>query len=604
MKGKRNLGLKGKRSLGIRGKLLLMFALLIIAPLIALGLISYANTQIMEVTVLMGTKETLMGQSTSIADAFNDWEAQLKEVAASENVRIDKIQPGVVWEKFPKLPAANRPELNQHFFDYFQRVIGKNRFLTRAFLATPDGAYYLAPMPEGVDLSSFDARGESWYEQASQKKEEVFWTYPRYDAASGINEITLAKAVTNDSGEVIGVVGFIANLKEMTHMARQAIALNTLVISFLAIAIGMAVAYLFTSSLTGRIKRMQEGLEQVASGNYAVELDVKGNDEIAQVSSSFNHMANSVRLLLTNLQNAVIHLHKSSDQVMDHTRRSLQHLQDGVQAINEIAIGATTQAEQVERSVGYVGDVKDMTTQMTASIGQMNQISEQALTASQDGLVQMQHMEQSVSESERAVFHVVEKIRSLQQKSLHVSDIIGLINSIASQTNLLALNAAIEAARAGEHGRGFAVVADEVRKLAEQSSRSTEDITALLKDISADIETSVGTMNGMQGVMEQQAAAFAQVMTQFKEISRYVGEIEEQAGRLVDFMQQIDQKQAEIVSNMESVASVSEESAASSQAVAATTDEVLKSFATLEEAALQLRQQADQLQQEVNKFSL
>jgi methyl-accepting chemotaxis protein len=595
--------MKKKVQVGIRGKLLLMFALLIIVPLSALGILSYSNTQIMETMVFMGTKDSLSEQSPELAKQFASFEQELEQIATSPEVRIDKIQPGVVWDKFPNLPDVNRPELTQYFNDYFPKVTSRIKFVDRAFMATDDGAYYLAPVRQNENFSSINPTTESWYRQAVVNKGPV-WSFPKFDVTSGMNNITVARAVTDEQGKVLGVVGFHINLRAMAIDARQGIATHTLFITAIAIVIGMTAAYFFTTGLTRRIKQMQAGLEQVAAGNYTIELKATGKDEIAEVSNSFNHMAHSVRALLVQLQGAVAQLNESSDQVTHHTRLSLLQMEEGVRAVNEIAIGASTQAEQIEMSVGLVGDVKEMIEEMSASIAEMREVSDRAHGASDSGLVQMREMERTVSESEQAVTQVVGTIRQLQQKSLRVSDIIGLINDIASQTNLLALNAAIEAARAGEHGRGFAVVADEVRKLAEQSRQSTEEITALLQDISEDIDQSVETMNGMQGAIDHQTNSFGRVKTQFQEISSFVNNIQAQAQQLAAFMEQIDHKQSEMVSHMESIASVSQQSAASAEEMAATTEQRAKSFAILEESARQLREAAENLEREMRKFTV
>ncbi|NGQ96993.1 methyl-accepting chemotaxis protein [Brevibacillus sp. SYP-B805] len=595
--------MKHSLQLGIRGKLLWMFALLIILPLSTLGLVSYSNTQIMETMVFMGTKEALSAQSPDLARQFASFEAALEKLAASPDVRIDKIKPGVVWDKYPNLPAVNRPEFNQYFVDYFSKVAHQHDFVEHVFLATDEGAYYIAPIAPHENFSIFNPKEEGWYRQAVEKKQTV-WSFPRFDVSSGMNTITVARPVLDEQGNMLGVVGFDVNLRAMAIAARQGIATNTLMITAAAILVGMAAALLFTTRLTRRIKQMQAGLEQVAAGDYTAELNVTGRDEMAEVSDSFNHMVHSVRGLLAQLQKAVAQLHESSDQVTHHTRLNVQQMEEGVRAVNEIANGAAMQAEQIEKSVALVGDVKEMTDVMTASIAQMREVSMRAHGASETGLVQMQEMDHTVGECERAVTQVVGTIRSLQQKSLRVSDMIGLINHIASQTNLLALNAAIEAARAGEHGRGFAVVADEVRKLAEQSRHSTEEITALLQDISADIDLSVETMNGMQGAIEHQTHAFGRVQAQFREITAFVNKIQAQTQQLAAFMEQIDLKQSEMVGSMESIANVSQQTAASAEEVAATTDERLKSFAVLEAAAQQLRDAAERLDRELQKFTV
>lgn len=590
--------------LGIRGKLLTMFALLIVVPIAVLGAVSYTQTQVMEAMVLMGNRESLSRHSAQVAETFAETEDQLQRLAASPDVQINQIKPGVIWEKYTHLPAVNRPELVQYFADSFDKVLRENEYVSRSFMAMENGAFYVAPIPDPKveDLSTYDPSKEEWFQQAVEKKDQVIWTESTFHEKTKVNQITLVRAVLDEKGEVVGVVGFDIDLRQLTAIARQGIAINTLLIAGAAIVIGLGLAYWFTTGLTRRIKQMQQGLEQIAAGNYDVQVEVQGRDELTDASRSFNGMVASVRSLLVQFKQAVEQLHHSSDEVSRHTRQSVEQIADGVRAVNEIAIGASQQAIQIEESVRYIGDVKQLTDEMASGFDTVRQVSGQAHQASQEGLQQLQTMEETVMMTDQSVHVVVQRIRELQQKSGRVRDIIEIITGIASQTNLLALNAAIEAARAGEHGRGFAVVADEVRKLAEQSGRSAEEIAKLLHAIGTDIDQSVETMFGMQRVMHEQTNAFDKVKIQFREICSHIDTIQDKTSVVTVLLDQIHQKQGEITANMESVASVSEQSAASAEEVAASSEATAESFRTLEAAAEQLRAAAEQLEQELKKF--
>jgi methyl-accepting chemotaxis protein len=592
--------------IGIRGKLLTMFALLIVVPVAVLGAVSYSQTQVMEATVLMGSKELLAQHSPRVAETFQETEELLAGVAASPDVQLNKIQPGVIWEKYTNLPPVNRPELVQHFADRFGKIQRENQYVTRTFMAMPDGAYYVAPLPDPKteNLSAYDPRQESWYKQAEGNLNQIVWTDSTFDETNNTNRITLARAVVDEKGKLVGVVGFDLDLRQLTTAARQSIAVHTLVIAGAAIVIGLGLAYWFTSGLTRRISQIKQGLEQIAAGDYAVEVTVSGRDELTEASRSFNGMVSSVRSLLVQFQNAVTQVRLSSDEVSHHTKQNLQQVEDGVRAVSEIAAGASLQAMQIEESVRAIGDVKQLTDDMAAGFETVREASEQAHSASRQGLEQLQAMESTVSLTVQSVQHVVQRIRELQQKSVRVGDIIEIITGIARQTNLLALNAAIEAARAGENGRGFAVVADEVRKLAEQSGRSAEEITELLQEIEADIDQSVVTMNAMQEAIHGQSGAFDKVKVQFHGISSHVDLIQERTADVTAYMRQVHQKQTEITANMESIASVSEQAAASAEEVAASSESTAQSFASLEAAAEQLRCAAEQLEQELTKFHL
>ncbi len=589
-------------SVGIRGRLLWMFALLMVVPVAVLGILSYSNTEIMEISVLLGTKESLSKSSSNLAEMFADFEQELSKISASQEVRLDKVQPGIVWDKIENLPKVNRPELTQLYADYFGKIVNANLYFHRGFIATDNGAYYVGPIYDNENLSAFDPTSQDWYKQAVANPQQVVWSEPTFDANNGTNNITLAKAILDDQGKVIGVAGFDVDLRKLSKVARHGIAYSTLWIALVSIAIGLGIAYWFSSRLTNRIYRIKAGIEQVASGDYAVELDISGKDELADLSESFNHMVIEMRQLLCHFREAVVQVRSSSDQVSDQTMVSLQQLREGARAVDEIAIGAAKQAEDIEQGSHFVSNVSEMITRMARSIEEMDEVSRKSFEASQTGLTQMKQMEKSVVESEQMVSQVVADTLELHEKSARVGDIIGLIKTIANQTNLLALNAAIEAARAGEHGRGFAVVADEVRKLAEQSAHSTQEITDLLAEITGNIDRAAETMNGLQSTIHEQSKSFERVNRQFQVINASISEIESKANQLTDSVREINESQSMLIANISNIASISEETAASAEEVAATTEESEKSFAKLEEAAENLRNAAQNLEQELKRF--
>lgn len=579
-----------------------MFALLIVAPVSVLGIISYSNTQIMEVSVLLGSKESLASHSSELDEQFTTYEETLQSVASSQDVRLDKVQPGIVWEKYENLPKINRPELTQLYADYFGKMVARNDFFHRGFIATDNGAYYVGPIYDKEDLSGYDPTTQTWYKDAVSKKDQVVWSEPVFDEKTRSNSITLAKAIVDDQGKVVGVAGFDVDLKKLSAVARESIAYTTLWTVFISILIGLGLAYLLSSRLTNRIYRVKEGMEQVASGDYSVQIHVTSNDELGDLAKSFNHMSNQMRQLLCHFQNSVEQVRTSSNQVSDQVTSSLLNLQDGIRAVDEIAIGATKQAQQIEQSTRFVEEVSTMFTDMSHSIQEMDSISQKSFQASQTGVAQIQQMEKSVMQSEQMVAQVAADTQALHEKSARVGDIIAIINGIANQTNLLALNAAIEAARAGEHGRGFAVVADEVRKLAEQSGRSTQEIAILLADITSNVNQAVERMNHLQQTIQEQSSSFERVNNQFHVIATSIHDIEAKAKQLTESIKVIDNKQEMLVSTMESIASVSEEAAAAAEEVAATTQESCDSFSHLENAAEQLRASAQNLERELKKF--
>ncbi|WP_456359661.1 methyl-accepting chemotaxis protein [Bacillus sp. Y1] len=242
--------------------------------------------------------------------------------------------------------------------------------------------------------------------------------------------------------------------------------------------------------------------------------------------------------------------------------------------------------------------------QITSNIENVKNSSAQTTILAKDGTDDVKRAIEQMNEIHSTVQQTAQSINQLDNKSRQIEEIVGLINSIAEQTNLLALNAAIEAARAGEHGKGFAVVADEVRKLAEQSSKASGDIKELIHEIQNEISTSVSVMKSSTEstqsgihVVEQTGQSFNQI---FDAIGNMTQHTEEVYHSIVHILKEVDQMK-DVVDAVNELAVTNDEKA---QNVSAATEEQAAMVQEMTASSEALAQIATDLQLELAKFKL
>ncbi len=376
----------------------------------------------------------------------------------------------------------------------------------------------------------------------------------------------------------------------------------TLVVSSL---IGMVVVVLFARNISHPIKKVTHHVQQIAAGDLTgEELIIDRKDEIGELANNTNRMKEQLEQLLTQVSDTTSQLAAYSEELnasSTETSKASEDISTSIMKVSESLDDQTNQAQGTKEVVQLITNKIQLILKQSEKVDHFKEGTQQSLSRGKETFAKTIEQIAVIEKNATETGHTV---MELKHKSEEIEGIISVITNIADQTNLLALNAAIEAARAGEHGRGFAVVADEVRKLAEQSNQSAKDVQALIKDIQLGIDTSVQSMEGgrisvLKGIeqAEQAGQDVNQIEETMNELSAMIAEIVSSANEISNEATMMNESATE-------TSSLLVESSSYTQSVAAASEEQLAAMEEVAASSESLAHMAEELKMTVARFSL
>ncbi|MEW6775212.1 MAG: methyl-accepting chemotaxis protein [Bdellovibrionota bacterium] len=410
--------------------------------------------------------------------------------------------------------------------------------------------------PEVIFVQVTDAQGQTVASYLDEKLAAKNYDTAGLQTDSSVLVAEKSVVSTIGSGE-LGKVQVALSTDSIRRSLARSLGLSLGVAALVGI-VGLAIALLLSRSITAPLGEVGNALRRLAAGDFTARVDIRSNDELAELGGNLNRMVEQVRPLIVRITEVSTQLFSEGKELSS----AASHLAQSADSQNRMSAESASTVEQLSQSAESVFGASKGTSERCEGA---REAAHRGATALRPALAGIEEMAAALGDASRV-------IAQLEQKSNDIKKITSLIQEISSQTNLLALNAAIEAARAGEAGRGFEVVASEVRKLAESSASSSTQIYQILESIRSDVGHAAHSMQDLRERTDKSAASLQEADRSFQEIANAV----DSAAALSADMLHVAQEQAastdQTSTHLETILSESRSVASQAQELAHTVE--------------------------------